>query len=58
VGRPEGKSSFGRPRRKWEDNSNMDLQEEGWERKEWTDLTQDRGRWLMLVKAVMDLRVP
>jgi hypothetical protein len=27
VGKPEGKRSLGRPRRKWEDNIKMDLQE-------------------------------
>jgi hypothetical protein len=30
VGKPEGKSSLGRPRRRWEDNMKMDLQEVGW----------------------------
>jgi hypothetical protein len=27
VGRPEGKRPLGRPRRRWEDNIKMDLQE-------------------------------
>jgi hypothetical protein len=27
VGKPEGKRSLGRPRRRWEDNIKMDLQE-------------------------------
>jgi len=26
VGKPEGKRSFGSPRRRWEDNIKMDLQ--------------------------------
>ena len=30
VGKPEGKRSLGRPRRRWEDNIKMDLQEGGW----------------------------
>jgi hypothetical protein len=30
VGRPEGRRPLGRPRRRWEDNIKMDLQEEGW----------------------------
>ena len=32
VGKPEGKRPLGRPRRRWEDNIKMDLQEEvgGW----------------------------
>jgi len=31
VGKPEGKRPLGRPRRRWEDNIKMDLQEVGWE---------------------------
>jgi hypothetical protein len=31
VGKPEGKRSLGRPRRRWEDNIRMDLQEVGCE---------------------------
>jgi hypothetical protein len=30
VGKPDGKRPLGRPRRKWEDNTKMDLQEVGW----------------------------
>jgi hypothetical protein len=30
VGRPEGRRTLGRPRRRWEDNIKMDLQEVGW----------------------------
>ena len=29
VGKPEGKRPLGRPRRRWEDNIKMDLQEVG-----------------------------
>ena len=36
VGKPEGKRPFGRPRCKWKDKINMDLQEVGWEA--WTGL--------------------
>jgi hypothetical protein len=35
--KPEGKRPLGRPRRRWEDNNKMDLQEVGWE--PWTGLT-------------------
>jgi hypothetical protein len=58
VGRPGGKRPSGRPKRKWEDNVQMDLQEVGWGRMDWTDLAQDRDRWRALVNAVMNLRVP
>ena len=40
----EGKSSLGRPRRKWEDNIKMDLLEVGWGM-DWIDLAHDRDRW-------------
>jgi hypothetical protein len=57
VGRPEGRRPFGRPRRGWEDNIKMDLQEVGW-CMDWIELAQDRYRWRALVNAVMNLRVP
>jgi hypothetical protein len=58
VGRPEGRRPLGRPRRRWEDNIKMDLQEVGWGGMDWIDMTQDRDRWRALVSAVMNLRVP
>ena len=58
VGKPEGKRPLWRPRRRWEDNIKMDLQEVGCEGVDWIDLSQDRDRWRALVKAVMNLRVP
>jgi hypothetical protein len=57
VGRPEGKSPLGRPRRTWEDNIKLDLQEMGWGM-DWIELTQYRDRWQAVVNAVMNLRVP
>ena len=58
MGKPEGKRPLGRPRRKWEDNTKMDLREVGCERMNWIDLVQDRDRWRAVVNAVMNLRVP
>jgi len=58
VGKPEGKRPLGRPRRTWEDNIKMDLQEVGCGGMDWIKLAQDRDRWLALVNAVMNLRVP
>jgi hypothetical protein len=58
VGRPEGRRPLGRPRRRWEDNITMDLQEAGWGCIDWIDMAQDRDRWRALVNAVMNLRVP
>ena len=49
VGRPEGKRPLGRPRRRWEDNIKMYLQEVGGGRGDWMELAQDRDRWRALV---------
>jgi hypothetical protein len=58
VGKLEGKSPLGRPRRRWEDNIKVNFQEVGCEGMEWIDLAQDRDWWQALVNAVMELRVP
>jgi hypothetical protein len=58
VGKPEGKRPLGRPRRRWEDNIKMDLQEVGRSCGAWMELAQDRERWRALVGTVRDLRVP
>jgi hypothetical protein len=58
VGRPEGRRSFGRPRRRWEGDIKMDLQEVGWGGMDWIDMAKDKGRWRAVVSAVMNLRVP
>jgi hypothetical protein len=44
VGKPEGKRSLGRPRRRWVDNTRMDLGEVGWGDVDWIGLAQDRNR--------------
>jgi hypothetical protein len=44
VGKPEGTRSLGRPRRRWEDNINMDLKDMGWGSMNWIGLAQDRDR--------------
>ena len=49
---------LGRPRRRWEDNIKMDLQEMGCGGMDWIELIQDRDRWWALVSAVMNFRVP
>ena len=58
VGKPEGKRPLGRPRRIWEDNIKMDLQEVGGGCGDWMELAQDRDRWQTLVSTVRNLRVP
>jgi hypothetical protein len=57
VGKPDGKRPYGRPRRRWEDNIKMDLQEVGCGVVDWIKLTQDRDRWRALVNEVMNRRV-
>jgi hypothetical protein len=45
MGKPDGKRPLGRPRRRWEDNIKMDLEELGGGRGDWMELAQDRDRW-------------
>jgi len=56
-GETSGKELLGRPRRRWEDDIKMDLQEVGGGDMDWIELAQDRNRWRALVTAVMNLRV-
>ena len=58
VGKPEEKRPLGRPRRRWEDNIKMDLQEVGCGSMDWIELARDRDRYRALVNAVMNIRVP
>ena len=58
LGKPEGKRSLVRPRRRWVDNIRMDLQEVRCGYMDWIRLAQDRDRWRTIVSAVMNLRVP
>jgi len=52
MGKPEGKRPLGRPRRRWEDNIKMALQEVGCGDMDLIELAQDRNRWRALVNAV------
>ena len=56
--KPEGKRPLGRPRRRWENNIKMDLEEVGRGFGDWMGLAQDRDRWRALVSTVMNFRVP
>jgi len=58
TGKPEGKKSLGRPRRRWEDNTEMDLLEVGCGGMDWIELARDRNRCQAVVNEVMNLRVP
>jgi len=58
VGKPEGKRTLGRPRRRWDDNIKIDLQEVGCGGMDWIELAQDMDNCRALVNAVMNLWVP
>ena len=57
LGKPEIKRPLGRPRRRWEDNIKMDLQEVGCGGVDWIELALVRDRWRAVVTAVRNLRV-
>jgi hypothetical protein len=58
VGKLERKRPLGRPRRRWEDNVQLDLREMGWDGMGWIHVAQDRGQWRAHVNTVINLRVP
>jgi hypothetical protein len=58
VGKHEGKRPWRRPRRRWEDNMKMDLEEVGGGRGDWMELAQDRDGWRALLSMVKSFRVP
>jgi hypothetical protein len=58
VGIPERKRPLARPRRRWEDNITMDLQEVRCGSMDWIELAQNRDRLRALVKAAMNFPVP
>jgi hypothetical protein len=57
VGKPEENKPPGKPRRRWDDNTNISPRS-GMCCMDWIELALDRDRWLVLVNAVMNLRVP
>jgi hypothetical protein len=58
VGKPEGKSPLGRPRRRWEDNIKVELQIVGGGCGDWMQLAQGRDRWRALLSTLKNFRVP
>ena len=58
TGKPTGKRPLGMPRRRWEDNIRMNLEEIGINTGNWVDSVQDRDYWRALVNAALHIRVP
>ena len=58
MGKPGGKRSFERPRRRGEDNIKLDLLDLERSGMDWIDLDQDRDSWWALVNVVMNIRFP
>jgi hypothetical protein len=58
VRKPEGKKPLERPRRKWEDNIEVDLTAVGWDGMVWIHPAQDPDQWRALVNTVINIRVP
>ena len=56
--KPTGKRPLGRPRRRWEDDSRMDLEEIDINAWNWVDSAQDRNYWRALVNAALNFGVP
>jgi hypothetical protein len=48
VGKPE------KLRHRWDDNTEIDLEEKGWESVDRINLARDRGKWQALVNTVMN----
>ena len=57
TGKPTRKRPLGRPRRRWEDNIRMDLEEISINAGNRVDSAQDRNYWRALVNAALNLRV-
>jgi hypothetical protein len=57
LGGPNVKQ-LGRPRRRWEDNTKLDLREMGINGANRIQLAQDSVQWRTFVKTIVNLRVP
>jgi hypothetical protein len=57
VVKSEGKSPLRRPRCGWAENIKIDPREKGLDGMEWIPLAKDRGRWMVLLNMVTNVRV-
>ena len=58
TGRPAGKRPLEKPRRRWDDNIRMYLEEIGLNAGNWVDSSQDLNYGRALVNAALNLQVP
>jgi hypothetical protein len=58
VGRPKGKRPLGRPRRRWENNTELDRRVIGIDEANWIQLAQGRVQWRAFLNTVMKRRDP
>ena len=57
TGKSIGKRPLGRPRHRQENNIRIDIYGIGVTRRNWLNLSQDRGYWRVLVNAALNLWV-
>lgn len=57
VCKPEVKKPLGRSRIRWKYYINIQLKEIGWESMDWTDVAQDKDKWLEDVNAAVNLQI-
>ena len=58
VGKPEGKKSLGRLRRRWENKIKMDLREVGWDAGDWIYLAENRDQRRHYIRVVINHLIP
>ena len=58
TGKPTGKRPLRRPKRRWDDDIRMDLEEIGINAGNWVYSAQDGDYWRALVNVALNLRVP
>jgi hypothetical protein len=58
VRKTEGKKTVGRPRRRWEHNIKVGLQDAGWEEVNYLCLAQDGNNLWVVVNTAVSLLVP
>jgi hypothetical protein len=58
VGKPAGKRTLGRTRRRWVHSIKIDFREIGWDGVDWIDLAEDRDRCRTVANTVTNFRVP